>query len=131
MNGDDERIRFENLPDNGSDQLYFDLKWIRKRLIIENSIADPDITKVEARLLKHPLIDIDMQFAVIARVIQVSALYYEIADDPDLRHRMLLSAREYLHEIQQFPDDWQCALAPLWGEWMRVLDEEERELAHA
>jgi hypothetical protein len=130
MNG--EPILFDALPDDGSDQLYFDLKWIRKRLMIEGSITDPEITKVEARLLKHPLLDLDMCFAVISRMIVASALLYEIADDPALRRRMLLDCREHLHQIQKFPEEWLLALAPFYGEWMSALKmEEEEERCHA
>ena len=126
-----EPILFDNLPDDGSEQLYRDLKWIRKRLMIEGSITGPEITKVEARLLKHPRLDLDMCFSVISRMIVASALLYEIADDPALKHKMLLSCREHLHQIQRLPEEWLLALAPFYGEWMSALKMEEEELAHA
>jgi hypothetical protein len=120
-----EPILFDNLPDDGSEQLYFDLKWIRKRLMIEGSITDPEITKVEARLLKHPLLDLDVCFAVLTRAIVASALLYDQANDPALKRKMLLSARAHLRELQQFPEEWFLALAPFYGEWMDVLKREE------
>jgi hypothetical protein len=127
-----EPILFDNLPDDGSEQLYFDLKWIRKRLMIEGSVADPEITKVEARLLKHPMLDLDVCFSVLSRIIVASALLYECADDPALKHKMLVSCREHLHEIQQLPEEWLLALAPFYGEWMSALaEEEEAEASHA
>ena len=133
MNGEmhDEPILFDNLPDDGSDQLYFDLKWARKRLMIEGSVTNPEITKIEARLLKHPRgLDLDLCFSVISRMIVASALLYETADDPELKRKMLISARAHLHEIQQFPEQWFLALAPFYGEWMDALRREE-ELADA
>ena len=125
-----EPILFDNLPDDGSEQLYFDLKWMRKRLMIEGSITDPEITKVEARLLKHPLLDLDVCFSVLTRVIVASALLYDRTDDPALKRKMLISARAHLHEIQQFPEKWFLALAPFHGEWIDVLRREEREEAN-
>jgi hypothetical protein len=125
-----EPILFDNLPDDGSAQLYFDLKWIRKRLMIEGSCADPEITKIEARLLKHPLLDLGVCFSVLTRVIVASALLYNQTDDPELKRKMLLSARAHLRELQQFPEQWFLALAPFYGEWMDVLRREE-ELADA
>jgi hypothetical protein len=122
-----EPILFDNLPDDGSKQLYFDLKWIRKRLMIEGSITDPEITKVEARLLKHPMLDLDVCFSVLTRMIVASALLYDRTDDPALKRKMLLSARAHLHELQQFPEQWFLALAPFYGEWMSALNREERE----
>jgi hypothetical protein len=122
-----EPILFDNLPDDGSKQLYSDLKWIRKRLMIEGSITDPEITKVEARLLKHPLLDLDVCFSVLTRVIVASALLYDRTDNPALKRKMLLDARRHLHEIQQFPEQWFLALAPFYGEWMDVLKREELE----
>jgi hypothetical protein len=93
----------------------------------EGSITNPEITKIEAALLNHPLIDIDVQFSVITRMIVASALLYERTDDPALKHKMLLSCREHLHEIQQFPEQWFLALAPFYGEWMDALNREEAE----
>jgi len=95
--------------------------------MIENPITDPDITKVEARLLKHPLLDLDVCFSVLTRLTVASALLYDLADDPALKHKMLLSARQHLHEIQKFPERWFLALAPFYGEWMDVLRREEME----
>jgi hypothetical protein len=120
-----EPILFDNLPDDGSKQLYFDLKWIRRRLMIEGSTTDPEITKIEARLLKHPLLELEVCFSVISRMIVASALLYDRTDDPALKRKMLLSARAHLHELQQFPERWFLALAPFYGEWMDVLKREE------
>jgi len=125
-----EPILFDNLPDDGSAQPYFDLKWIRKRLMIEGSCADPEITKVEARLLKHPMLDLGVCFSVLSRMIVASALFYERTNDPALKRKMLLDARAHLRELQQFPEEWFLALAPFYGEWIDALRREE-ELADA
>jgi hypothetical protein len=127
MNGYDGPILFDNLPDDGSEQLYFDLKWVRKRLMIEGSVTNPDITKIELRLLKHPLLDLDMCFSAMSRIIVASALLYECTDDPVLKHKMLLSCREHVREIQRLPEEWLLALTPFYGEWMSALKMEEEE----
>jgi hypothetical protein len=80
------------LTDGELRQQYFDLRWLRKTMMKEGPITNPEITKVEAALLNHPLTTLEIQFSVITRMIVASALLYELADDPALKHKMLLRA---------------------------------------
>jgi hypothetical protein len=84
----------------------------------------PEIRDIERNLLDHPLTNIHMQCAILARVAWMEAMLYGIAD-PDLKHRMLLSLREHYREIQRLPKAWRDAFAPIWAMWMDNLEWEE------
>ena len=110
------------------------LIW-RNDLMHTVPITSPEITDVEQRLLNHPCTDNNVRFNILARCIWVTALLYDHENaDPLLKDRMLLSIREHFRAYQKLPEPWQDALAPMWGEWLDVLKDEEnrwREAADA
>jgi hypothetical protein len=94
--------------------------------IMYKALADPRLAEIEARLVAHPLTNINMHLAIVQRQIWLGSLLYNMSDDPDLKRRMLLSLRERYQETQRLPEAWRDALAPLWAQWTDVLQREER-----
>jgi hypothetical protein len=107
-------------------QHYESLLICRKALLHTVPITHPDITDVEQRLLDHPCTDMQMRFNILARCIWVSALLYDHEyAGPLLKDQMLLAIREHFHAYQKLPERWQDALAPMWANWLDVLNDEE------
>jgi hypothetical protein len=94
--------------------------------IMYKALADPRLAEIEARLVNHPLTNINMHLAIVQRQIWLGALLYNMSNDPNLKRRMLLSLRERYQETQRLPEAWRDALAPLWAQWTEVLQREER-----
>jgi hypothetical protein len=92
--------------------------------LIETAL-DRDFINLERDLLKHPLTNIHMYFAILTRVAWAQAVLYELAD-PEVKRRTLLSLRETYREVQRWPEPWQAAIAPTFEHWLQVLREEER-----
>ena len=94
--------------------------------IMYERLADPKLIEIELRLVNHPLCNIYMSFAICQRQIWLSALYYNMSDDPAQKHKMLLRMRDHYQEIQRWPEQWRDALAPVFAQWTEVLQREER-----
>jgi hypothetical protein len=85
---------------------------------------DRDFINLERDLLNHPLCNIHMHFAMLARVVWAEAVLYTLADR-ETKRKTLLSLRESYREIQRWPKAWRDALAPLFEHWSVVLNEDE------
>jgi hypothetical protein len=106
------------------EEQYFELVCLHANLMYK-ALADPRLLEIELKLVNHPLTNIHMHFAILQRQIWLSALYYNVADDRDVKDRMLLQIREHYQETQRLPEAWRDALAPLWAQWAEVLEREE------
>jgi hypothetical protein len=93
--------------------------------IMYEALADPRLTEIELRLVKHPLCNIYMHFAILQRQIWLGALYYSVSDDPDLKRRMLITLRDDYRAVQRWPERWRDALLPLFAQWTQVLQREQ------
>jgi hypothetical protein len=96
---------------------------------IESALSK-DFINIERRLVKHPLTNVHMHFAIFMRIAWAEAVLYGLVD-PDRKRKMLLRLRERFRATQRWPEQSQDAFAPLWAHWLEVLNEEERELANA
>jgi hypothetical protein len=91
--------------------------------LIESAL-DRDFINLERDLLNHPLTNIHMQFAILARVAWAQAVLYGLVD-PEIKHKTLLQLRDNFRKIQRLPEAWREAFAPMWAHWLGVLNEEE------
>jgi hypothetical protein len=107
---------------------YADMRQLRKELIWSVPITDKRITKLDMRLMEHPLTDLSLLFEIYSRVMYVSAATYAVEATPDQKRLELLRLREHYREFCKLPERMQEMLGPLWSEWVDALAEEEREL---
>ena len=89
---------------------------------------DRDFINLERELIKHPLCNIHMYFAILTRVAWAEAVLYELAD-VEVKRKILLHWRETFRTVQRWPEAWQQAIAPTFEHWLNVLNEEERNVA--
>src|SRR6516225_54480 len=107
------------------------MRQMRKELIWSVPITDQRITKLDMRLIEHPLTDLSLHFEIYQRMMYVTAATYAVKATPQQKHWMLLALRDCYRELCQMPERVQELLRPLWLEWVDVLNEEERELERA
>jgi hypothetical protein len=92
--------------------------------LIETAL-DRDLINLERDLIKHPLTNVHMHFAILTRVAWAVAVLYELAD-PATKRKMLFRMRDTLRAVQRWPEAWQEAMGPTFAHWLNVLNEEER-----
>src|SRR5262249_8149745 len=102
---------------------------VRHANIMYERLADRRLDELECRLLKHPLCNIHMSFAIWQRQTWMLALYYNVSDDAAQKREMLLKLRGHYQATQRWPKAWQHALAPMWAEISEMLKREERRQA--
>ena len=107
---------------------YANMRQLRKELIWSVPITDQRITKLDMRLLEHPLTDLSLLFEIYSRIMYVTAATYAVQATPQEKRWMLLSLRDCYREFCQMPERVQECLRPFWLEWVDVLNDEEREL---
>ena len=90
--------------------------------MIETAL-DRDFINLERDLLKHPLTNIHMHFAMYVRVAWAQAVLYSFVD-PAMKRRTLLTLREHFRQVQRLPKAWQDAFAPTFAHWAQVLNDE-------
>jgi hypothetical protein len=107
------------------------MRRMRKELIWSVPITDQRITKLDIRLIEHPLTDLSLLFEIYSRIMYVSAATYAVQATPQEKCWMLFMLRDHYRKFRQMPERVQECLRPLWLEWVDVLDEEERKLERA
>jgi hypothetical protein len=113
---------------------YFQLVWLHTSLqydspppttypeMIETAL-DRDFINLERDLLKHPLTNIHMHFAMLTRVAWAEAVLYSLAD-LDVKRKTQLRWRKTFEAVQLWPKAWQEAMAPIFAHWAQVLNDE-------
>ena len=89
---------------------------------------DRDFINLERELVKHPLCNIHMHFAMLVRIAWAEAVLYGLAD-LEVKRKLLFCWRDTFRTVQGWPKAWQEAMAPTFEHWLEVLQEEERNAA--
>ena len=99
----------------------------RRALMVEDPIHSSKITRLDLWLLDQPDLPVDVAGQIWVRMMLASSIIYEIEQDPEYKHQMLLVLREHFDEFRKLPEKWQERMRPYWLPWLDVLNREERE----
>jgi hypothetical protein len=89
------------------------------------------LTNLDRVLVEDPLTDLNLRIEILARAAYVSARRYKEEPEPFIKHLVLLSIRQHHRQFMKFPKRYSDELAPIWSEWLDVLEEEEKASATA
>lgn len=89
------------------------------------------LTNLDRVLVEDPLTDLSLRIEILARAAYVSARMYAEEPEPIIKHLVLHSIRQHHRQFMKLPKRYSNALAPIWSEWLDVLEEEEKASATA
>ena len=87
------------------------------------------LTNLDGILAEDQLTDLRLRVEMLARAAYISALRYKEEPEPIIKHLLLLSIRQHHRQFMKLPAAVREGFAPMWGEWLSVLEEEERSYA--
>jgi hypothetical protein len=85
------------------------------------------LTNLDGILAEDPLTDLSPRVEMLARAAYISALQYKEEPEPLIKQLLQLSIRRHHRQFMKLPEPVREAGAWIWGEWLDVLNDEERE----